>query len=989
MSKARVYEIAKELNVDSKLVIEKLKGMNVEVKNHMSSVSEEDTAKVKQAFQKTEKKAEKPVEAKPADKKPAENKPEQKKPEYQKEQTREERPKNEFNKKEFHKNDSGRKEFNKDANGQNRSQNYNKDGYNKENNREYGNKDMQQKNGQRPQGNQAKPFVQDRNENRNDRPNREGGYNKDRNNDNRNNDNRNNNRDFNRDNNRPNREGGYNKDRNNDNRNNENRNDRPNREGGYNRDGKGDFKGQKRDGQDNRGGYNKDRNNDNRNNNRDFNRDNRNKDGFNKDRNDRGNRDGGFGKGGQQQDTVSNRRVGVNANRAVPSAPVRTPIAKSNPNAKVSNEHFSKDAVEERYQEWTNNDTVQSKPEPVTKKRNENSGFQSNSSKFNKNKGGKGKNNKNQPKEPPREFAEVKHHVVLEDTISVQDLAHQMGKKATDVIMKLMGMGVMATINQELDVDTATIIAEEFGATVEVKMSKEEELFTDIEDKPEDMEHRPPVVTIMGHVDHGKTSLLDKIRSTHVTSTEAGGITQHIGAYQVEISGQKITFLDTPGHEAFTAMRARGAQVTDIAILVVAADDGVMPQTIEAIDHAKAAGVPIIVAINKIDKPEADPDRIKQELTNYGLISEEWGGDTIMVPVSAKQGMGIDELLEMILLVAEVAELKANPNRNAKGKVIESKLDKGRGAVATLLVQAGTLHVGDFLIVGTTQGRIRAMFDYKGQAVKAAGPSTPVEILGLNEVPEAGDDYIAVDNEKLAKQVADKRQKEKHLQEISRNTKVSLEDLFAQIKEGDIKELNIILKADVQGSIEAIRQSLEKLGNDEVRVNIIRTAVGGIREADVMLAAASNALIIGFNVRPDVGARKMAEKESIQINTYRVIYEAIEDVKAALSGMLDPDIKEVELGQAEVRSTFKVPKVGLVAGCYVTEGKITRNARVRVVRDGVVIHDGNLGSLKRFKDDVKEVATGYECGLGFERFNDIKEGDILEAYTFEEIKRAL
>ena len=972
MSKARVYEIAKELNVDSKLVIEKLKGMNVEVKNHMSSVSEEDTAKVKQAFQKPEKKVEKPVEKKPADK-PEQKPSEQKAPEQRLQDQK--KPRNDFNK-----NDSGKKEFNKEFNGQNKNQNFNKDNHNKD--REHGNRDMQQKNGQRPQGNQAKPFVQDKNDNR-----REGGYNKDRNND-RNNDNRNSNRDFNRDNNRPNREGGYNKERNND-RNNENRNDRPNREGGYNRDGKGDFKGQKRDGQDNRGGYNKDRNNDNRN----FNRDNRGgKDGYNKDRNDRGNRDnrdGGFGKGGQQQDTVTNRRVGVNANRAVPSAPVRTPIAKSNPNAKVTNEHFSKDAVEERYQEWTNNDTVQSKPEPVSKKRSENSGFQSNSSKFNKNKGGKGKNNKNMPKEPPREFAEVKHHVVLEDTITVQDLAHQMGKKATDVIMKLMGMGVMATINQELDVDTATIIAEEFGATVEVKISKEEELFTDIEDKPEDLQHRPPVVTIMGHVDHGKTSLLDKIRSTHVTSTEAGGITQHIGAYQVEISGQKITFLDTPGHEAFTAMRARGAQVTDIAILVVAADDGVMPQTIEAIDHAKAAGVPIIVAINKIDKPEADPDRIKQELTNYGLISEEWGGDTIMVPVSAKKGMGIEELLEMILLVAEVAELKANPNRNAKGKVIESKLDKGRGAVATLLVQAGTLHVGDFLIVGTTQGRIRAMFDYKGQAVKVAGPSTPVEILGLNEVPEAGDDYIAVDNEKLAKQVADKRQKEKHLQEISRNTKVSLEDLFAQIKEGDIKELNIILKADVQGSIEAIRQSLEKLGNDEVRVNIIRTAVGGIREADVMLAAASNALIIGFNVRPDVGARKMAEKESIQINTYRVIYEAIEDVKAALSGMLDPDIKEVELGQAEVRSTFKVPKVGLVAGCYVTEGKITRNARVRVVRDGVVIHDGNLGSLKRFKDDVKEVATGYECGLGFERFNDIKEGDILEAYTFEEVKRAL
>lgn len=950
MSKARVYEIAKELNVDSKLILEKLKEMNVEVKNHMSSVSEADTIKVKQAFQKSEKKVEKSAERKNNEKpveKIVEKKPEQAKMST-KEQTREERSRNDFSKNDSNKNDSGKKEFHKESNAQNRNQNYNKDM-----NREYGNKDMQQRNAQRPQGTQAKPFVQDKNENRtrndnrNDRQNREGNFNKDRNND-----------------------------RNNDYKNGDNKNnDR------FNKNNKGDFKGQKRDDQ-NRGGYNKDGYHKDRNN-----RDNRNgKDNYNKER---GMRDAGFGKNSQQQDTISNRRVGVNANRAVPSAPVRTPITKSNPNAKVSNEHFSKDAVEERYQEWTNNDTVQSKPEPVAKKRTENNGFQNNSNKFNKNKGGKGKHNKNVPKEPPREFAEVKHHVVLEDTITVQDLAHQMGKKATDVIMKLMGMGVMATINQELDVDTATIIAEEFGATVEVKISKEEELFTDIEDKPEDLLHRPPVVTIMGHVDHGKTSLLDKIRSTHVTSTEAGGITQHIGAYQVEISGQKITFLDTPGHEAFTAMRARGAQVTDIAILVVAADDGVMPQTIEAIDHAKAAGVPIIVAINKVDKPEADPDRIKQELTNYGLISEEWGGDTIMVPVSAKQGTGIDELLEMILLVAEVAELKANPNRNAKGKVIESKLDKGRGAVATLLVQAGTLHVGDFLIVGTTQGRIRAMFDYKGQNVKVAGPSTPVEILGLNEVPEAGDDYIAVDNEKLAKQVADKRQKEKHLQEISRNTKVSLEDLFAQIKEGDIKELNIILKADVQGSIEAIRQSLEKLGNDEVRVNIIRTAVGGIREADVMLAAASNALIIGFNVRPDVGARKMAEKESIQINTYRVIYEAIEDVKAALSGMLDPDIKEVELGQAEVRSTFKVPKVGLVAGCYVTEGKITRGARVRVVRDGVVIHDGNLGSLKRFKDDVKEVATGYECGLGFERFNDIKEGDVLEAYTFEEVKRAL
>lgn len=620
---------------------------------------------------------------------------------------------------------------------------------------------------------------------------------------------------------------------------------------------------------------------------------------------------------------------------------------------------------------------------------NNRGGKQNNYQSRGKNNKGKGKSNKHQETQPPKEFAEVKRNVVIEESISVQDLAHQLGKKATDVIMKLMSLGVMATINQELDVETATIIAEEFGATVEVKVTKEEELLVEIEDKPEDLVKRPPVVTIMGHVDHGKTSLLDKIRSANVTSTEAGGITQHIGAYQVEIRGEKITFLDTPGHEAFTAMRARGAQVTDIAILVVAADDGVMPQTIEAIDHAKAAQVPLIVAINKIDKPEANAERIMQELTNYGLVPEDWGGDTIMVPVSAKSGTGINELLEMILLVAEVEELKANPNRNGRGKVVESKLDKGRGPVATLLVQTGTLNVGDFLIVGTTQGRIRAMFDYRGKSLKSAPPSMPVEILGLSEVPEAGDDFIAVENERLAKQVAEKRQKDKHASEIQRNMKVSLEDIFAQIQEGEVKELNIVLKADVQGSIEAIRQSLEKISTDEVRVNIIHTAVGGIKETDVNLAAASNALIIGFNVRPDANAKKLAEKEEIEINTYRIIYEAVDDVKAALSGMLAPDIKEVVLGQAEVRETFKVPKVGLVAGCYVTDGKIPRHAKIRLIRDSVVIFDGEMASLKRFKDDVKEVASGYECGIGLERFNDIKEGDVLEAYTYEEIKREL
>lgn len=679
-------------------------------------------------------------------------------------------------------------------------------------------------------------------------------------------------------------------------------------------------------------------------------------------------------------ETENNRKV---ENKNINKHKKTTTMINNDAPKKKSKENDNQDG-KEKFEEY-HHDTPKIVKVPKGKK-----GGDANAKSFNKNKGkGKGKNKYKNPKESQREFAEVKRHVVLEGSISVQDLAHQLGKKATDVIKKLMQMGYMVTINQELDPDTATIIAEEFGASIEVKVSKEEELFADDEDKAEDLEARPPIVTIMGHVDHGKTSLLDKIREANVIATEAGGITQHIGAYQVEIRGEKITFLDTPGHEAFTAMRARGAQITDVAILVVAADDGVMPQTVEAIRHAQAAEVPIIVAINKIDKPNSNPERVKQELTEYGLISEEWGGDTIMVPVSAMTGEGIDNLLEMILLVSEVAELKANPHKNARGTVIEAKLDKGRGPVATLLIQTGNLNVGDFLIVGTTQGRIRAMFDHKGKKLKSALPSTPVEVLGLNDVPSAGDDFIAVDDEKLAKQVAEKRQQEKHQQEIAKNTKVSLDDLFAQIQQGDVRDLNIILKADVQGSIEAIKQSLEKLSNDEVRVNIIHTAVGGIKETDVMLATASNAIIIGFNVRPDVNAKKASEKENIDIRTYRVIYDAIEDVKAALTGLLAPEIKEVELGQAEVRATFKVPKVGTIAGCHVTEGKIIRNAKIRVVRDSVVIHDGELASLKRFKDDVREVASGYECGIGLEKFNDLKEGDILEAYTFQEVKREL
>ena len=602
----------------------------------------------------------------------------------------------------------------------------------------------------------------------------------------------------------------------------------------------------------------------------------------------------------------------------------------------------------------------------------------------------KGKKNKISQVKDKREFAEVHHHVVMDQIISVQELSHQLGKKATEVILKLMSLGIMATINQEVDADTATLIAEEFGATIEVRATKEENLLNELElpDKEEDLRNRPAVVTIMGHVDHGKTSLLDCIRKTAITKTEAGGITQQIGAYQVSVNREKITFLDTPGHEAFTAMRARGAQVTDIAILVVAADDGVMPQTIEAIDHAKAAEVPIIVAINKIDKPDANPDIIKKELNQYGLVSEEWGGDTIMVPVSAKQGTGINELLEMILLVAEISELKANPNRSAKGKVIEAKLDKSRGATATLLVQNGTLKLGDFIIAGTTQGKIRAMFDYYGKTIKLALPSTPVEILGLNDVPESGDDFIVANNEKLAKQVAEQRQQEKHQKEISRST-LTLEDLFSHINEGEVKELNIVLKADTQGAIEAMKKSLEALGTDEVKVKIIRTAVGGIRETDVTLASASNAIIIGFNVRPDNNAKKEADKEGIEIKTYRIIYEAIDDVKAALSGLLSPDIKEKELGSAEVRNVIKVPKIGNIAGCYVLDGKIIRNSSVRVLRDGIVIYDGTIQSLKRFKEDVKEVASGYECGISLEKFNDFKENDIFEVYTHEEIKREL
>ncbi|MFX0549067.1 translation initiation factor IF-2 [Hathewaya histolytica] len=582
--------------------------------------------------------------------------------------------------------------------------------------------------------------------------------------------------------------------------------------------------------------------------------------------------------------------------------------------------------------------------------------------------------------------------IEMAETITVKEFSEKINKSVTDVIKQLMLSGVMAAINQEIDVPTAKKVAEKFNAVIEVinrndVLEEENDSLLALSDKEdEELVKRPPIVTVMGHVDHGKTSLLDAIKQTKVTDTEAGGITQHIGAYTVELNGEKITFLDTPGHEAFTAMRARGAQLTDIVILVVAADDGIMPQTVEAINHCKAAGVSLIVAINKIDKPAANIDRVKQELTEHGLITEDWGGDTICVPVSAHTKEGIDNLLEMVLLSSEMLELKADPDRRARGTVVEAQLDKGRGPVATLIVQNGTLNVGDSIVVGTTYGRIRAMFNDKTRNIKSAGPAMAAEVLGLSEVPEAGDKFVVMKDEKTARNTAEKRKDKLREQKLLKSHKVSLEDLYNQIQEGKVKELSLVVKADVQGSVEALAQSLEKLSTDSVKVRVIHGAAGAITETDVILASASNAIILGFNVRPDGNAIALAEKDEVDIKTYRIIYDAIEDVKSAMLGLLDPEYKEVVLGSAQVRQIYKISNVGTIAGCYVLNGKITRNSGVRVIRDGIVIFESTLTSLKRFKDDVKEVNTGYECGIGVEKFNDLKDGDIIEAFTMEEIK---
>ncbi|WP_437130470.1 translation initiation factor IF-2 [Peptostreptococcus russellii] len=594
------------------------------------------------------------------------------------------------------------------------------------------------------------------------------------------------------------------------------------------------------------------------------------------------------------------------------------------------------------------------------------------------------------------EIKEEKGNVIeAGKSITVQDLATEMGKSASEVIMKLMKMGTMATINQEISFEIASLICNEFGYnliksdTSEIEELEIEALMEIEEDDEKDLLPRPPVVTVMGHVDHGKTSLLDAIRDTDVTSGEAGGITQHIGASEVNVNGQKIVLLDTPGHEAFTSMRARGAQVTDIAILVVAADDGIMPQTVEAINHAKAAGVPIIIAINKIDKPGANPERVKQELSDQGLLVEDWGGDVISVELSAKKRMNIETLLEMVLLVAEVEELKANPNKRAVGTVIEAELDKGRGPVATVLVQGGTLRVGDPIVAGVASGKVRAMINHKGRRVKEAGPSTAVEILGLSEVPSGGDQFVQVPNDKAARLIAEKRQEQRREEMLRASSKISLDDLFEQMSEGKVKDLNIIIKADVQGSVQAVKQSLERLSTDEVQIKVIHGGVGAITESDVLLASASNAIIIGFNVRPVAGADQLAEKETVDIRTYTIIYKAIEDMKAAMSGMLDPEYVDEDTGKVEVREVYKISGVGTIAGCYVLTGKIYRNCKVRIVRDGIIIHEGELDSLRRFKDDVKEVAQGYECGLGFVNYNDIKVGDIVEAYIVKEVERTI
>jgi translation initiation factor IF-2 len=827
---------------------------------------------------------------------------------------------------------------------------------------------------------------------------------------NRDNNNRDNNRD-NRDNNRSN----YNKQGSNQNNNNRNNNYNRNNNNNYNRN--------------NNNNYNSNNNNNsnyNRNNNSNYNRNNNSNnnnrgDNTNRQQNNRGNyqsnRNNNYNRNNQNNNNNNNYNRNNNQNRNYnnrQNKPLEIPKADLSVVKKDETNHLK---VEQR-REFQNKETTRDFKKDGKKDINRNTNTRNSKYKprvknyIGEKKGvsevlsedyvlnefysddgfGKKKKNPKNRKGNVEKKEEVKPKVVVitvPEIVTVKELAEKLKKTSTEVIKKLMSLGVMANVNQDIDYDTASVISEEFGIQTkkEIVVNEEDILFDDSEDEVKELEERPPVVVVMGHVDHGKTSLLDAIRETNIIEKEAGGITQHIGAYRVSINDRMITFLDTPGHEAFTAMRARGAQVTDIAILVVAADDGIMPQTIEAINHAKAANVTVIVAINKIDKEGANPDRVKQDLTQHGLVPEDWGGDIICVPVSAKQRQNIDQLLEMVLLSADVLELKSNKKKQAKGTVIEAKMDKNRGAVATILVQRGTLKVGDSLVTGSIVGRIRAMSDDRGKTVKEAGPSTPVEILGLPEVPVAGEIFYAVDDEKIARQLVEKRKVKSREEGLRSSSKVSLEDLFNQIKEGKVKDLNIIIKADVQGSVEAVKQSLEKLTNDEVRIKVAHGGVGTITEADLTLAEVSNAIIIGFNVRPSTLIAEKAKSVGVDIKLYRVIYNAIEDIKAAMKGMLDPTFEEVVQGHTEIRQLFKVSSLGTIGGCYVVDGKITRNSDIRVLRDGIIVHEGKLASLKRFKDDAKEVMHGYECGLQIEKFNDIKEGDIVESFILEEVDK--
>ena len=939
MSKIRVHELAKELNKSSKDVIYALKGHGVDVESHMSTISSENADKIRKFFTQSA--------AKPAQKQ--ETKPAQ--------DNRNAAPRRNNNVQggmDSRGNYSTPSRDNGSRDGQNRG--YNRDGQNRN-----GGRDGQNRSFNRDGNGQNRSFNRDGNgQNRS--------FNRDGNGQNRsfNRDGNGQNRSFNRDGNGQNRS--FNRDGNGQNR-------------SFNRDGNGQNRSFNRDGNGQNRSFNRDGNGQNRSFNRDGNGQNR---SFNRDGNGQNRSFNRDGNGQNRNGSRDNRgQGGRNGGRD----------GKFNLDSAINKEVvMTKDTTRENRRNYKDN-----KDRDNRRDDRDFEGRNTSRNGKNNNKNNNNNNNRNtmrkkpvnaQPK--PEPVVEKVTSIELPETVTIKELADKMKIPAAQIIKKLFLEGKMLNVNSDITYDEAEEIALEYDILCEheVVVDVIEEMLKEEEENEEDLQPRPPVVCVMGHVDHGKTSILDAIRKTSVTSGEAGGITQHIGAYVVEVSGQKITFLDTPGHEAFTAMRLRGAQSTDIAILVVAADDGVMPQTIEAINHAKAAEIDIIVAINKIDKPSANIDRVKQELTEYGLIAEDWGGTTIMVPVSAHTGEGLQDLLDMILLDAEVKELKANPNRKGRGLILEAQLDKGRGPVATVLVQKGTLNVGDNVTVGTAFGKIRAMIDDKGRRVKKAGPSTPVEILGLNEVPQAGEVFIATDTEKEARTMAETfiaTKREKMLADTK--SKLSLDGLFDQIQAGQIKDLNIIVKADVQGSVEAVKQSLAKLSNDEVAVKVIHGGVGAINESDVTLASASNAIIIGFNVRPDNQAKIIAEQEKVDLRLYRVIYNAIEDIEAAMKGMLEPTFEEKIIGHAEVRQTYKVSGVGTIIGGYVQDGKIVRNCKVRLLRDNVVIHEGDLASLKRFKDDVKEVNSGYECGMSFEKYNDIKEGDQIEAFVMEEVPR--